>query len=165
MEPQLAILHTSPFLVVGAWGPIYITSWRETMTADDLERSVALADDIYKTFRRYAAVAIVGPDLGLPTAEARNGIRKAIRETVDRDLISVLVFDGPAFWASAMRTMFASLLVFAGSRRRDRIVTKLEEAALIAHNYANAPKTPSELFKALVELRSTHVAASAPPPG
>jgi hypothetical protein len=154
----LSVLLQAPFLFVAEWGPVYLTSWRVRVTPADIARSVILSDDIHRRHPRYASVAIVGPDISLPDAETRASIRNAIIATAERDLFSVLVFDGPLAWAGAMRTMFASLLVVTGRRRRDRVTSSLEDAAELAHPAVQAPETPAALLAAMRQLRTMHQA-------
>lgn len=159
MSPSaVEVLLTSPDLLLGRWGNLSVTLWRDKPTsagATSLERHYRSMITRYPS--GFVSLIVIGA--GTPAPD--ESIRKLITSTMDGagdHLLSVgVVLEAQGFAAAALRAALTSMSMLTRSRFPRRFVSSVGEAlewlSASVRDDEGRPAQRMELARAVDELR------------
>jgi hypothetical protein len=110
------------------WQNIMIACWSKRATGPAIEKIARLREAMNVQHPEGVSVVyLIADQAGLPTAEARDGVRKLMqRYSKQRACLAIVVF-GEGFWASAMRAAIAGVHLLARSTFPMRVCGRVED--------------------------------------
>jgi hypothetical protein len=158
---ELLLLDSEPgFFAFYALQNIMIACWSKGGTGPAVQRVAEQRARMDKQHPEGVSVVyLIANDAGLPTAEARAGVRQLIERYRHQRACLAVVVQGEGFWASGMRAVITGVRMLVPGQLAMRVYGRVEEVvAWLPAQHQSATGVvvaPEELLPVLTRLMAT----------
>jgi hypothetical protein len=143
-----------------SWQNIMITCWSQKATGPAVEQLTRIREALDKEHPEGVSVIyLIREKAGLPTAEARAGVRELMARFSERRACVAVVVQGEGFWSSAMHAAITSVRLLVPKSFHMRIFGRIEEVAEwlpeLHRKHTGVRIAPNQLLNVLKQLMAT----------
>jgi hypothetical protein len=142
------------------WQNIMIACWSKRATGPAIKKIARLREAMSVQYPEGASVIyLIADQAGLPTAEAREGVRELMDRFSEQRACLALVVFGEGFWPGAMRAAIAGVRLVARSKFPMKVCGRVEDVVewLPERHVRHTGRriVPSELLNVLQRLAAS----------
>jgi hypothetical protein len=142
------------------WRNIMITCWSKRATGPAVQRLTVFREALDRDHPEgLSVIYLIRDKAGLPTVEARAGVRELMARFSHRRACLALVVQGEGFWSSAMQATITGVRILVPKSFHMRVFSRVEDVVdwlpKLHKEHTGVSVVPHQLLNVLKQLMAT----------